>query len=312
MTGFQRLCLLACFATLLLIAIGGVVRATDSGLGCPDWPTCHGRLIPPFEKHTLIEYSHRLTASVVGLLVLGLLVFAWRLYRHSPAILYPAILAFVLVLAQAGLGGAVVLNELPPEIVAAHLAMALALLTLLLVLTVTAFATNLQPLRLAASSSFGRIAASAWLLSLPLLLVGSYVSGAGYGLACDGWPLCNGSVLPDGGTAVQLHFLHRALALSLGVLLLGLVWLGWQKRRTAPTAAAFALAALGLYVLQALIGAANIWSRLAVEASASHLAVAALLWAALALLNIRLHALHQLLPMTSERRIRPGLVEASQ
>ena len=52
------------------ITLGGIVRASESGLGCPDWPLCHGELIPPFEFHTLVEYSHRLTGTVLGILVI--------------------------------------------------------------------------------------------------------------------------------------------------------------------------------------------------------------------------------------------------
>src|SRR3954468_7708762 len=110
MTPLQRLCLVTVGAILVLIVIGGIVRATHSGLGCPDWPTCHGRLIPSSDKHTLIEYSHRLTASIAGLLTLAIAIGAWRGYRHVPAVLYPATAAFLLIIVQAGLGAAVVKN----------------------------------------------------------------------------------------------------------------------------------------------------------------------------------------------------------
>src|SRR5690349_24308787 len=101
MTPFQRLCLATVGAILLLIVIGGIVRATGSGLGCPDWPTCHGRLIPHNDKHTIIEYSHRLTASIVGVPVLSIAIVAVRKYRDVPAILWPSVAAFALVLVQA-------------------------------------------------------------------------------------------------------------------------------------------------------------------------------------------------------------------
>ena len=56
---------MALAAAVAQISLGGIVRITDSGLGCPDWPLCHGKLLPPLELHTLIEYSHRLSASVL-------------------------------------------------------------------------------------------------------------------------------------------------------------------------------------------------------------------------------------------------------
>jgi cytochrome c oxidase assembly protein subunit 15 len=139
---------------------------------------------------------------------------------------------------------------------------------------------------LAAATTFG------------LMVVGSYVSGAGYGLACSGWPLCNREVFPTTeATSVQLHFLHRFLALVLGLLLVALAWLGWRTRHEAPAAMIHAFVALGLFTAQSLVGAANIWTRLDQSVGAVHLALATLLWLLLAVLNIRVHRLYALLPM---------------
>ena len=108
-------------------------------MGCPDWPGCDGGIFPPLETKALIEYSHRVTASfVVGPLILFLLVSAWLRYRREPWILVPASVAFGLVIAQAILGGATVLNELPGAAVIAHLAVGEALVAVLVVLAVVA------------------------------------------------------------------------------------------------------------------------------------------------------------------------------
>ena len=72
MTRFQKLAVATTASTLTLIAWGGVVRATGSGDGCPDWPTCFGRWVPRWEYHTLIEYVHRLLGVVSGALALAL------------------------------------------------------------------------------------------------------------------------------------------------------------------------------------------------------------------------------------------------
>jgi heme A synthase len=308
MTGFQRLCIFTCAVIFALIVLGGVVRATDSGLGCPDWPLCHGNVLPTENKHTIIEWSHRTTASVVGFLTLGIIVMAFRQYRRVPAIIYPSIAAGVLLIAQAGLGGAAVLNELPAEIIMVHLGMALTILTLLIVITLTSISMT-RPFRpLAVSPGLARVALAASAATLVLMLVGSYVAGAHYGLACNGWPLCNGDVVPGQDSAsVQVHFLHRVLALVLGLNLVALVWLAWKSRKSAPLPFTLAGIAFGVFLLQAMIGAANVWTELADEVAAAHLATATVLWLVLALLNIRVWRLHERLPRTVSQASRSGL-----
>src|SRR3990172_5646356 len=185
MTPFQRLCLATCAVIFALIVLGGVVRATDSGLGCPDWPRCHGSFIPRWEKHTLIEYGHRLLASVAGLMVLGVAVGAWRSYRRVPSVLLPALAAVAFLLVQAGLGGITVLSELPAGIVSVHLGTALALLFLLILVTMSAFARSNPPAPLRVSANFRRLALLAAGTAFGQTLLGSYVGAAGYGLACN-------------------------------------------------------------------------------------------------------------------------------
>ena len=108
-----------------LTIAGGFVTQTGSGLGCPDWPLCHGQLIPDLrDPTTAIEWTHRTVAAIVGVLVLLTAVFAWRDRRDEQRIVYPATMALVLVLVQAILGGATVLSELNPSLVVAHLAFA--------------------------------------------------------------------------------------------------------------------------------------------------------------------------------------------
>src|SRR5215210_7977998 len=84
MTNAFRLGAATCAMTLVLIAVGVYVRASGSGLGCPDWPTCHGGVVPPGNEKSLVEFSHRFTATVVGFMVIGVAAMAWRYYRHSP------------------------------------------------------------------------------------------------------------------------------------------------------------------------------------------------------------------------------------
>src|SRR5256885_4117631 len=137
LTRFTKLAALTVAMTFLLVVVGVVVRSTGSGLGCPEWPTCHGSWVPPFDNlHAIIEWSHRTTAAIVGILALATAIAALVAYRRRPAILWPALAALGLVIFQAALGKAAVESDLSGDIVTAHLATAMALLALLIYVTV--------------------------------------------------------------------------------------------------------------------------------------------------------------------------------
>jgi heme A synthase len=276
--------LLATAATFLLITVGALVRATGSGDGCPGWPKCYGRLVPPFTYHpghtlaqALIEYSHRLTAFLVFVSIALLAVHAWRRYRSVPKVVRPATAALALWLFQAVLGGLVVKFGLNPLLVTAHLATAMLLAAVLVIATVAVFSVDAVPARPMDPLARSALAAAAGVFLL--LAVGAYVRGEGAGLAFTDWPLMNGRAIPTlGSLRPLLMFAHRVLALAVAVLVVALAVRAWRDRRTPRPVAALALAALGLYGAQVLIGASNVWTRLAPAAVTAHVAVAALIW----------------------------------
>lgn len=302
MTGLQRLCLATCGVIFILIVIGGTVRATGSGMGCEDhWPKCDGKWIPNTDKETLIEYTHRSVAALAGFMVAGIGVTALVRYRRMPRIMTPAWLLGGLVIFQALLGAVVVVRELPPEIVTIHLGTALSIMSVLLLLTVTAFATRRPFPSLQVSSAFRKLLLAVMAMTLVLMLIGAYLAGSDYGLACNGWPLCNGEVVPSNmTTSVLVHYVHRVIAALLGASILTLLWLAWKEKARAPLVFNLTAAAFAVYIAQALVGASNIWTQLAPMASIGHLAVGTVLWIILALLSIRVFEIHQWLPESSE------------
>src|SRR3981081_3390006 len=138
MKAFRALSVATAVVTYALVVLGGVVRFPGSGLGCPDWPLCHGRLLPPLNVHAIIEYSHRTTASLTSVLGVLTALVAWLAWRHRRDIVIPATIALGLLVVQVVLGAITVRLELPPMIVLAHLATAMALLAAVCVTAVAA------------------------------------------------------------------------------------------------------------------------------------------------------------------------------
>jgi heme a synthase len=269
-----RLAGAAVIAVFLLMTLGNVVSATGSGLACPDWPLCHGSVIPPLRLDVLIEYSHRLAALAATGLIVATTVLALR-GRRAPGLRRLAWLLPVLLAVQIALGGITVLLKLPHLISTAHLVNALLILAGLIVL-----ARGLQAAAPAAARAdddrLRRLARVGLIVLLVQLALGGYVRHSGAGLACPDFPLCSGDVLPTQWLA-GVHWVHRWL----GVLLLGLFVHVAVTGRTAATRLVAALA-----VLQVALGIAAVLLQLTPVVRAAHAAVGYSIWAVLVWVSV--------------------------
>lgn len=308
MTSFRRLAVISTAATFLLVTIGGLVRSTKSGLGCgTNWPHCPGSV----NRALIIEFSHRAAAGIVVLLLGALAVVAIRHLRHVRAVMWPAVAAFGLVLFQALLGAIVVWLELRAESVVLHLGTAMLLLGLLVYLSVAALVLEGR-LELQADPVTRKRGAVAAGTVLVMLLVGSYVTGTGAGDVFPDWPLMNGRVIPELGVENQAaHFLHRLLAVVTG-LVVALVAVRVMRDRTRPAAQIrLAQLAVGLYAVEVLIGAANVWSDLDPWWVTAHLALGAGIWASLVGVSVLSHPVLEGLPGARPVRARQPVWETT-
>lgn len=243
---FRLLSLLAALAALALVAVGGVVRVTESGLGCPDWPLCHGNVVPADHQAPIIEYSHRATATVVTILVVATAVWAVRRYRRRRDVLVPAVAAAMLVPFQALLGAVVVWLELPSWIVAVHFVVGLLFLG---TAVLTAARAWRRPVR--ASDRFRRTAFLGVGVALVLVSVGAAVVAADADTACGRqWPACNGA-FASGGHLASLQVAHRSLAYVVAAIVVALAVLavrggGPLLAAAVPLAAVLAQIGLGI------------------------------------------------------------------
>lgn len=268
---------------LALVVLGGVVRTTGAGDACPDWPLCHGRWIPPADPLVLLEWSHRLVAALVGVVVAAAVVWAHRLDGGGAGLRRPAWAALALVVVQALLGGATVLSGLASWLVVLHLGTALLFLGALVLLWQRA-AGRVSAASDPASRSFRGAVLTGLVALYVLVLLGGYVGASGAGLACPDWPLCRGAVLPPAEPGVLEHFAHRLWAVLVAVLLGSLVV---RARRERPDLKPLAHAAAGLYGVQIFVGWLNLLSALHPLVVSVHLGLAAVVWVLLVVLLAR-------------------------
>ena len=295
---FQLVVVAATVATYLVIVMGAVVRVTGSGLGCPDWPLCYGRLVPPLEATALIEYTHRLMVSVVSALVLAILGAAWLRWRHHRAVLVQATALAVLLAVQVIFGAVTVLTELAPWVVVVHLGLAILLLGLLVWLAVSTTprllaptATARQPQVMDRLRRLARLAGITVAAVYALILTGATVRATGATWACVGFPECSGHLLPLGiDRLVDLHLLHRFSAYGVAILVLYSVVQAWPWRQQAP-AIFWGAGALAIAVaVQATIGVVGVTTGFLATLQALHVAGAAAVWmAAVALAALAAH-----------------------
>ncbi|MDP8907804.1 MAG: COX15/CtaA family protein, partial [Chloroflexota bacterium] len=183
--GFRRLAAVTAGATLVLIVLGGIVRLSDSGLGCGPagsgfhgWPLCRGDIVPGLDLNAVIEYSHRALASVVGLLAIALAVWAVRRLRGHRGIVRASVGGAVLVVVQGLLGALVVEENLQEALVAAHLGLAMLLLavTLYLVRSSRPDVIGAEP-PAGVTPGLRRLAVAAAGAVLATIVAGGYVAG---------------------------------------------------------------------------------------------------------------------------------------
>ena len=250
---FVTLAWIAAACVYLLIVLGFVVRITGSGLGCGNhWPLCNGLLFPPVsDPGAVIEWSHRLVAGIVSVLIVALAVLDWR----------RSVTLVGLLVIQIALGAVTVKTELQPLMVILHLATAMVLLA---ALTVAARPGPRPPVLLG--------------LTFLTVLLGAVTANLGATAACHGFPLCNGQIVPQGGWLPAIHWTHRLLAYTLTGYVIW--WAARSRDRAAWRAVAIVIAQIAIAVTMLSLGFAN-------GLRAAHAAVGAGVWVTILFVSLK-------------------------
>lgn len=248
---FRRLALLTVVVVYLLILIGGIVRSTGSGMGCPDWPKCFGSWVPPTEVSQLppnyqeiygaklkgeiefnafktwTEYLNRLFGAFTGLMIFATLVASVSYIKKDRPVFTVSLLTFLLVGFQGWLGAKVVSNELAPWLVTLHMLLAIVIVFFLLYVVARTYVGNIQIEKIENKTLLNR-----WLfitigLSLIQVLIGTQVREA------------MDVVIEKLGNERRTEwienlglsfYVHRSFSILIMILHIGLVY--WLKKNT--------------------------------------------------------------------------------
>lgn len=312
----RTLTLIALLLTACVITLGALTRLLDAGLGCPDWPTCYGQLIPPASSESAgfhgldsgkawMEMIHRYAAGLLGLIILFLAIKAEKDATVSSRCRWLTRSLLALVILQALFGMWTVTLKLQPQVVTVHLLGGMLLLALLWSLWRTLTPVSAQEL----PPKFKRGAQLVLLLLAIQISLGGWTSSQYAGLACPDFPTCQGQWLPEmkfneafriseftdanheGGlltldARVTIQVIHRLVALLLSISILVLSIALWRYRAL-RISLGFLLAAT---VLQVSLGIANAVLLLPLPLALAHNTGAALLLLCLLDLCLRLNS----------------------
>jgi cytochrome c oxidase assembly protein subunit 15 len=273
---YARVALVALTALTLIVLTGAAVRLTGSGLGCPDWPKCYGKVVAPLETHAVIEYGNRLLSGLVGLAAVaaGGLAFLRRPFRRDLAVL--GVLLPLGVVGQAVLGGFTVRNHLAPGFVMAHFALSM---LILIAATALAWRARHEPGERPRSTDRLAVWSIRALLPFGALTIFAGTAATASGPHAGGRPheRINRLDFYGSDTLDWAISSHGQIAAAFGVLAL-LVWLVVRGRTSEPQVRRATTVLVALLAVQGAVGAVQYALELPAEIAWVHVALACLTW----------------------------------
>lgn len=297
MPWLHRYAVLVAACTLLLILVGGMVTSTGSGLSVPDWPTTYGQNMFTFPYRSWVggifyEHGHRLIASGVGVLTIGLAAWLW-LRDPRLWVRWLGVIGLCAVTLQGILGGITVLYFLPAPVSVSHAGLAqlffcitvgVALLTSRTWLAPTAPPVDDRALR--------RLAVAATVVVYVQILLGAAMRHTEGGLAIPDFPLAFGRLIPPTWTpAIAIHFAHRVWAVVAVLSVLAASGHAWYHHRGRPELGRPATLLAALVLAQFTLGAFVVLTAKQVYVNTAHVGVGALVLATSLVLTLRAYRL---------------------
>ncbi|MBO8165058.1 MAG: heme A synthase [Brevibacillus sp.] len=292
--GDKWLTWLAVSATVLMfltMLAGSLVTKTGSALGCGnDWPLCNGKWVPEYTLESLIEYSHRLITGLAGLVVILFSALAWRRFRGNQEVQVLALIGLFFIVLESILGASAVIWPQSSAVLALHFGFSLLAFSGVLLLTLFVLQRERinRYVRQPVSSRFRNLVWGIAVYAYGVVYLGAYVRHTGSNMGCSDWPLCQGQLIPELTGQVAIHFMHRAAAAVLYLLLMALfIYAYRQYRQTRRDIYLASLLAFVLMTVQVLSGGLVVWFKLHLYATMFHSAVITCLYGVLCYLCLQ-------------------------
>lgn len=330
----KNLTCLCIAVAVVVVLLGAFTRLVGAGLGCPDWPTCYGHLWVPqtveeIEKanenfsatpvetdKTWPEQIHRLFASSLGLLIIGLVIACYRGAKTTKQPFKLSLLLLALVILQGMFGMWTVTLKLWPQVVTAHLLGGFCTLTLLLIMLqrLNGYRWSLDNISKSMTQRVSRLAAVALVVVIAQVALGGWTSSNYAALACPDLPTCQNQWLPKADYAqgfnvfqtigpnylggqlendarVAIHFSHRVGAIIVSFFISLLAWNLWILKNS--QARRWSVILISVLALQVSLGISNVFWQLPLSTAVAHNAGGALLLLVVATINFQLYGIRQ-------------------
>jgi heme a synthase len=263
-------------AFTLIVLSGAAVRLTGSGLGCPRWPRCYGKVYPPLNAHALIEFSNRMVTIPVTIAAFAAFALAFRRRPYRRELMWTAALLPVGVLAQAVLGGLTVRGALDYGWVMGHFALSMLVLAAAVAL---AWRARHEPGQRPRASDWVLVLGARVTVALGALTIFAGTAATAAGPHAGGSPGQRINRLSFDGKGTMDFVIHRhgEIALAFGLAALGL-WLLARRRSADPLVRSAATATCVLIALQGIVGLDQYKTHLPTELVWVHVSLASLTW----------------------------------
>jgi cytochrome c oxidase assembly protein subunit 15 len=284
-------------ATLLLVTAGGMVTSTGSGLAVPDWPTTYGENMFTFPLSKMVggifyEHGHRLIASGVGMLTIGLVFFLWRVEPRA-WVRRLGWIALAAVIVQGLLGGLTVIYLLPDAISVSHAGLAQIFFCLTVTIALVTSPGWLSPAGALDDPGLRRRLIVMTSVIYAQILVGATMRHMGAGLAIPDFPLAFGGLLPPLWTAeIAVHFAHRVGALVVTLVVLANVTHIWSRHARRPEFVRPAWLLVVAVAMQVALGATVVLSGKHEIVNTMHVAVGSMVLGTSLVLTLRAARAH--------------------